>query len=67
MSAEADKISARQFGLALVFFTPLRSGKGGCWLVKFDTGIDLYVPERLFKIMEFELPEADPQTPKGTA
>lgn len=34
------------------------------WRVRFDTGIDMLVPDALFDLMIFHLEESDPKAPK---
>lgn len=59
------KIKTSQFGLATHFWSPDKSGVPGFWKVKFDTGIVMTVPEKIFETMEFELQESDPKPPKS--
>lgn len=62
-----SKIDTREFGLLLSADKPRtkQNPHRSKWRIKFDTGIDMLVPEALFLIMQFHLQERDPKPPRS--
>lgn len=61
------KIDTSMFGLAKDFTSPKTGNTVKCgkhWIIQFDTGIALIVPDSLMDNMVFHLEETDPKPPK---
>lgn len=56
---DAPALDTTQFGHAVSFLSPKKSGRPGMWSIRFDTGIFMFVPDRMFAQMTFSLREAD--------
>lgn len=59
-------IDTRHLGLATHFDGPNTKGNRDRqrWRVRFDTGIEMLVPDKLFEKMVFHLEENDPKPPR---
>ncbi len=61
--ADSTSIDTAQLGLATHVDGPKTSNNRhrSKWRVRFDTGVDMYVPASLFELMVLHLEEADPR------
>jgi hypothetical protein len=58
--SDKSEIDTADLGLALAFLSPKTSGVKDKWKVTFDTGVVMFVPDRVFSTMTFHLQEKDP-------
>lgn len=63
----AAKIDTKELGLMTHIDSPKTKDNRhrSKWRIRFDTGIDMLVPEAMFDVMVFHLEEADPKPPSA--